>query len=184
MLMRTPHLGPRYAAFDVPLHFSKLDMKAYLKDVYNVDVLHIRSVVIQSKVQRKDPTSPYTQGALYRPPSQKKMTVQLAKPFVYPEEIKDLDPYVISHTCPNCSIGLLLTMFQMGIRQLLESDEGLRGRTTTELGLGQHPTEQAASEVHCSTSPATAQRKGQVGTNMAGIRGRHAGHGRFSNAAP
>ncbi|EXJ95820.1 hypothetical protein A1O1_00944 [Capronia coronata CBS 617.96] len=93
VLMRTPHLGPRYAAFDVPLHFSKLDMKAYLKDVYNVDVLHIRSVVIQSKVQRKDATSPYTQGALFRPPSQKKMTVQLAKPFVYPAEIKDLSPW-------------------------------------------------------------------------------------------
>ncbi|EHY52866.1 hypothetical protein ABEF92_000763 [Exophiala dermatitidis] len=93
VLMRTPHLGPRYAAFDVPLHFSKLDMKAYLKNVYNVDVLHIRSVVIQGKVQRKDAASPYTRGELFRPPSQKKMTVQLAKPFVYPEEIKDLSPW-------------------------------------------------------------------------------------------
>ncbi|EXJ84392.1 hypothetical protein A1O3_05059 [Capronia epimyces CBS 606.96] len=93
VLMRTPHLGPRYAAFDVPLHFSKLDMKAYLKNIYNVDVLHIRSVVIQAKVQRTDPSSPYSQGALFRPPSQKKMTVQLAKPFVYPEEIEDLSPW-------------------------------------------------------------------------------------------
>lgn len=90
VLMRTPHLGPRYAAFDVPRHFSKLDLRAYLKNIYNVDVLHIRSVVVQEKVTRKDPTSPYSQGALFRPPSKKKMTVQLVKPFVYPEEFKDL----------------------------------------------------------------------------------------------
>jgi large subunit ribosomal protein L23 len=89
--MRTPHLGPRYAAFDVPLHFSKLDLRAYLKDVYDVDVLHIRSSVVQSKVERKDTGSPYAQGALFRPPSKKKMTVLLAKPFVYPAEVEDLD---------------------------------------------------------------------------------------------
>ncbi|KAJ9496535.1 mitochondrial 54S ribosomal protein YmL41 [Exophiala xenobiotica] len=93
VLMRTPHLSPNYAAFDVPRHFSKLDLKAYLKNVYNVDVLHIRSVVVQQKVDRKQPVSQYTQGPLYRPASIKKMTVQLAKPFVYPEEIKDLDPW-------------------------------------------------------------------------------------------
>ncbi len=87
VLMRTPHLGARYAAFDVPLHFNKLDMKAYLKDVYNVDVLHIRSVVVQAATrnikngQSRD-----------RDPSTKKMTVQLVKPFVYPEAVDDLAP--------------------------------------------------------------------------------------------
>lgn len=91
-LMRTPHLGPRYAAFDVPLHFNKIDLRAYLRDVYNVDVLHIRSVVVQEKVKRSNPPNRYTQGHLYRPPSHKKMTVLLAKPFVYPEEIEDLSP--------------------------------------------------------------------------------------------
>ncbi|KIW60183.1 hypothetical protein PV05_00420 [Exophiala xenobiotica] len=93
VLMRTPHLSPYYAAFDVPRHFSKLDLQAYLKNVYNVDVLHIRSVVVQQKVDRKQPVSQYTQGPLYRPASIKKMTVQLAKPFVYPEEITDLDAW-------------------------------------------------------------------------------------------
>lgn len=92
VLMRTPHLGPRYAAFGVPLRWGKLDLRAYLKDVYNVDSLHIRSVVVQSKVTRKDSNSARSQGALYRPPSTKKMTVQLAKPFVYPEELEDLSP--------------------------------------------------------------------------------------------
>ncbi|KAL6248464.1 mitochondrial 54S ribosomal protein YmL41 [Rhinocladiella similis] len=93
VLMRTPHLSPNYAAFDVPLHFSKLDLRAYLRNVYGVEVLHIRSVVIQQKVKRTQPSDRYGQGALYRPPSIKKMTVQLANPFVYPEEIKDLDPW-------------------------------------------------------------------------------------------
>ncbi|KAI1610899.1 hypothetical protein EDD37DRAFT_353693 [Exophiala viscosa] len=93
VLMRTPHLGPRYAAFDVPRHFSKIDLRAYLKNVYNVDVLHIRSVVVQHKVDRKDPTDPHTQGPLFRPPSTKKMTCQLAQPFVYPEEVESLDPW-------------------------------------------------------------------------------------------
>ena len=88
--MRTSHLGSRYAAFDVPLHFSKLDLRAYLKDVYNVDVLHIRSVVIQSKIDRLKGG----RGMWFRRASSKKMTVQLAKPFVYPEEVADLNPYV------------------------------------------------------------------------------------------
>jgi large subunit ribosomal protein L23 len=90
--MRTPHLGPRYACFEVPLTFNKLQLKAYLKQVYNVDVLHIRSVVIQQKVDRTQGRYDYSQGALFRPPSQKKMTCLLVKPFVYPEEPVDLEP--------------------------------------------------------------------------------------------
>jgi len=90
--MRTPHLPPRYAAFDVPLDFNKLDMKSYLKQAYNVDVVHIRSTVIQQKVQRKPTSSPYSQGRLFRPKSKKKMTVQLVEPFIWPEPIKDLSP--------------------------------------------------------------------------------------------
>ena len=90
--MRTPHLGPRYAAFDVPLHFNKLDLKSYLKAVYNVDVLHIRSAVFQEKVDRRDGRDMYSQGRLFRPSSKKKMTCLLATPFVYPEEPEDLEP--------------------------------------------------------------------------------------------
>ncbi len=89
--MRTPNLAPRYAAFDVPLHFNKLDLKAYLKQVYDVDVLHIRSAVFQEKVDRKDGRNVYSQGQQFRPQSKKKMTVLLAKPFVYPEEPETLD---------------------------------------------------------------------------------------------
>jgi large subunit ribosomal protein L23 len=91
ILLRTDYLGPRYASFAVPLHFNKLHLKAYLKDIYNVDVLHIRSVVKQEKVQRQEGRDPYSQGPLVRPQSTKKMTCLLAKPFVYPTAPENLD---------------------------------------------------------------------------------------------
>lgn len=90
--MRTPHLGPRYAAFDVPLTFNKIDMKCYLKEVYNVDVLHVRSAVFQHSVERKPGRNQYSRGQAFRPPNTKKMTCLLAKPFVYPEEPRSLEP--------------------------------------------------------------------------------------------
>jgi large subunit ribosomal protein L23 len=97
-LYRTPHLPPKYASFDVPLWFSKLDLKSYLSSVYNVKVLHIRSTVVQQKVirDRRDvgrgvANSGY--GRLKRPMSKKKMTVELVEPFVWPEEIEDLSPW-------------------------------------------------------------------------------------------
>ena len=88
--MRTPHLGPRHAAFDVPLHFNKLDMRSYLKNVYNVDVLHVRSSITQGKIHNLQGLSRHGAPRRVRNQSEKKMTVLLAKPFVYPEEIKDL----------------------------------------------------------------------------------------------
>jgi ribosomal protein L23 len=103
-LMRTPHLAPKYASFWVPLSFNKLDFKSYLKNVYNVDVLHVRSYVQQQKVRREErQIGKFTrqgQGRLYRPPARKKMTVELVDPFVYPEEEKDLAPYVIMSLFP------------------------------------------------------------------------------------
>lgn len=93
-LMRTPHLPPKYASFWVPLWFNKLDFKSYLKNVYNVDVLHIRSYVQQQKVQQRETvgSTTTTLGKVYRPASRKKMTVELVDPFVFPEEVKDLSP--------------------------------------------------------------------------------------------
>lgn len=90
--MRTSHLGPRHAAFSVPLHFNKLDMRDYLKSVYNVDVLHVRSTITQAKLGTKNTLSKRSNGTYVRSASRKKMTVLLAKPFVYPEAIKDLSP--------------------------------------------------------------------------------------------
>ncbi|ERF71573.1 hypothetical protein EPUS_00562 [Endocarpon pusillum Z07020] len=91
--MRTPHHPPKYASFWVPLWFNKLDFKNYLKNVYNVDVLHIRSYVQQSKVEREQRPGSRTPGRLFRPQARKRMTVELVDPFIYPEEEKDLSPW-------------------------------------------------------------------------------------------
>jgi hypothetical protein len=88
--LRTPQLGPYYAKFEVPLWFNKLDTQSYLKNVYNVDVVHVRSHVTPSKKESRDP-SKGGKGGAYRTPSQKFMTVQLEEPFEWPEEIKELD---------------------------------------------------------------------------------------------
>ncbi|KAL9108465.1 MAG: hypothetical protein Q9227_006799 [Pyrenula ochraceoflavens] len=97
-LLRTPHLPPKYASFYVPLHFSKLDLRDLLLRAYSVPVTHIRSYIIQGKIWRSqspysDPNSRRSSGSLYRAPSQKKMTVELVEPFIWPEEIKDMSPW-------------------------------------------------------------------------------------------
>ena len=102
VLQRTPHLSPHYAAFIVPLWFSKLDLKSYLKELYKVDVLHIRSWVMPGHKGRHPTLNPRSQGEGYRTKSTKKMTVQLVEPFVWPAEITDLEgtEYVFSiHEC-------------------------------------------------------------------------------------
>jgi large subunit ribosomal protein L23 len=93
-LLRTPHLPPNFAQFVVPLNINKLDLRDYLLHAYGVEVLNVRSFITQRKIER---TKPGTTGLhYYRPRSIKKMTVELVKPFVYPEEPKDLSPYVSS----------------------------------------------------------------------------------------
>jgi large subunit ribosomal protein L23 len=92
-------LPPKYAAFEVPLWFNKLDLKDYLRSAYGVDVIHVRSNVTQAKVARKETSSPYTAGQLYRPASKKKMTVELVEPFVWPDPEEDLSPYAILSPC-------------------------------------------------------------------------------------
>jgi len=77
----------------VPLNINKLDLRDYLKNVYNVDVYNVRSFIVQQKLQRTRPASPGTVD-YWRPRAIKKMTVELVKPFVYPAEPEDLSPYV------------------------------------------------------------------------------------------
>jgi large subunit ribosomal protein L23 len=94
-MIRSPKLAPKYACFWVPLWFNKLDFKSYLKNVYNVDVLHIRSYVQQAKVKRNELDGRRQgHGSYFRPPARKKMTVELVDPFIFPEQAKDLSPYV------------------------------------------------------------------------------------------
>lgn len=93
--MRTPFLPPRFASFYVPLSFNKLDIRDYLNRLYGVKVLAVRSFVEQQKVTRirKDGRG---YGALRRPKSKKKMTVEMKDPFVWPETPEDMSQYVLS----------------------------------------------------------------------------------------
>ncbi|KAK2850719.1 hypothetical protein FQN49_005387 [Arthroderma sp. PD_2] len=92
-LIRTPFLPPRYASFWVPLTFNKLDMKDYMKRVYNVDVLKVRSYVEQQKVTRELPRGRQGFGTMRRQMAKKKMTIEMTEPFVWPEEPKDFAPW-------------------------------------------------------------------------------------------
>uniref|UniRef100_A0A093Y6Q7 Large ribosomal subunit protein uL23m n=1 Tax=Talaromyces marneffei PM1 TaxID=1077442 RepID=A0A093Y6Q7_TALMA len=88
-LIRTPFLPPRYATFYVPLEFNKLDMREYMKQLYNVDIISIRSVVEQQKVTRERRDGGFGHGPLRRPKSKKKMTIEMREPFVWPEAPED-----------------------------------------------------------------------------------------------
>ncbi|KAE8842781.1 hypothetical protein HRS9139_02078 [Pyrenophora teres f. teres] len=87
-LVRTPKFSPYHARFLVPLDFSKYDLRDYLYHAYNVKCFNIRSCVKQMPVRdtREQPRH------WFRPESQKYMTVELEKPFVWPET-PDLKPW-------------------------------------------------------------------------------------------
>lgn len=72
---------PQFATFKVPLHFNKLDMRDYLLNAYSVASLGVRSAVMRKPIHR----NPLTRR-VQRPPAIKYMTVELAKPFVWPKE--------------------------------------------------------------------------------------------------
>ncbi|OJJ50923.1 hypothetical protein ASPZODRAFT_21426 [Penicilliopsis zonata CBS 506.65] len=89
-LIRTPFLAPRYASFYVPLNFNKLDMRDYLKRLYGVTTVSIRSFVEQQKITRMRPLGKFGYGRWRRPQSKKKMTVEMTEPFAWPEAPKDM----------------------------------------------------------------------------------------------
>lgn len=93
-MIRKPELGRYYAHFRVPLWFNKLDMKGYLKNVYNVDVIHVRSSVSHAKRSTQSIGGGAVQGRAIREKSKKSMTVQLVDPFDWPTETKDFTEYV------------------------------------------------------------------------------------------
>lgn len=94
-LIRSPFLPPRYATFLVPLEFNKLDLKDYLKRLYNVDTLKIRSYVEQQRITRESKSPLGIAGPIRRPKSKKRMIVELVEPFVWPPAPEDSSPYVI-----------------------------------------------------------------------------------------
>ncbi|KAK3078226.1 hypothetical protein LTS18_008110, partial [Coniosporium uncinatum] len=92
ILMRTPKLSPYQAKFEVPLDFNKLDLRDYLWSAYNVHALTVRSFIQQSKV-RQDKASSTRPIARrwHRPRSRKFMTIEMERPFIWPEEPENFD---------------------------------------------------------------------------------------------
>ncbi|KAK7193471.1 hypothetical protein DPSP01_000033 [Paraphaeosphaeria sporulosa] len=88
-LIRTPNLSPYQAKFRVPLNFSKYDLRDYLYHAYNVKVHSIRSLVKQLPVRDtiKQPRH------WFRPENEKYMTVEMEKPFVWPEDPESWQPW-------------------------------------------------------------------------------------------
>ncbi|KAF2869853.1 mitochondrial ribosomal protein subunit L23 [Massariosphaeria phaeospora] len=88
-LVRTPGLSPYYARFKVPLNFSKFDLRDYLFHAYEVRCYNIRSFVKQQPV-RDTRLQPHH---WFRPESLKYMTVEMEKPFVWPADPEDWEPW-------------------------------------------------------------------------------------------
>ncbi|KAF2793048.1 hypothetical protein K505DRAFT_277675 [Melanomma pulvis-pyrius CBS 109.77] len=88
-LMRTPGLSPYHARFEVPLNFSKFDIKDYLYHAYNVKCFNIRSYV---KLQPVRDTFAQPRH-MFRPDSKKYMTVEMERPFVWPADPEDWEPW-------------------------------------------------------------------------------------------
>ncbi|KAM4060376.1 ribosomal protein [Hirsutella rhossiliensis] len=87
--LRKEHLPPNEACFQVPLRFTKFDLRDYLWNLYNVEVRKVRVYVKQQPITRR----PFTMQSYYRPQSLKVMTVELAKPFQWPDVPQNLEPW-------------------------------------------------------------------------------------------
>ncbi|KAG5937676.1 hypothetical protein E4U60_001780 [Claviceps pazoutovae] len=87
--LRKDYLPPHEACFQVPLTFTKFDLRDYLWNVYNVEVTKVRSYVKELPLSQRHPNT----RSSYRPLSLKVMTVELAKPFQWPEAPTDLEPW-------------------------------------------------------------------------------------------
>lgn len=99
-LHRTPKQPANFASFTVPLWFSKLDLRDYLFHAYDVRINSVRSYVKLQRVQQGKDI--FVHGERYakpqykrwhRPPSVKRMTVELERPFVWPEAPEDLSEW-------------------------------------------------------------------------------------------
>ncbi|KAK4067449.1 uncharacterized protein Triagg1_7629 [Trichoderma aggressivum f. europaeum] len=88
-MLRKEHLPPNEACFKVPLRFTKFDLRDYLWNLYGVEVAAVRSYVKQQPLTQRSTSS----RSWYRPQPQKMMTVELARPFQWPEVPADLEPW-------------------------------------------------------------------------------------------
>lgn len=72
---------PYQAKFIVPKSFNKLDLRDYLFHVYGLRAMNVTTQLLHAKYTRINPISPRFRG-----PQVKKMTVDMAEPFIWPEE--------------------------------------------------------------------------------------------------
>lgn len=80
----------------MPLHFNKLDLRDYLYHLYGVEVLKVRSWLIQQPPRRVylgPMGSQRSYGGTTRPPPEKRMIVELVKPFTFPAPPEDRTPW-------------------------------------------------------------------------------------------
>lgn len=99
-------------------------MRDYLERAYGVGVVSVRSYVQLQPLTRLSKDGRML-GAWRRPKSEKRMTVELRDPFVWPEEPADLSKYVYIYGSANTATRLMeniwnkiLTQLQMGERSL------------------------------------------------------------------
>jgi len=80
----------------VPLRFNKLDLRDYLYHLYGVEVRKVRSWLLQKPPHREFEETidnPRATGRWSRPPPEKRMTVELLRPFVFPAPPEDRSPW-------------------------------------------------------------------------------------------
>jgi large subunit ribosomal protein L23 len=86
-MIRNPKLPPTFASFIVPLNLNKLDLRDYLWNAYGIPVVGVRSYIQQQKIRQDKPgVERIAPRRWFRPRSIKKMTVEMARPFVWPPE--------------------------------------------------------------------------------------------------
>jgi large subunit ribosomal protein L23 len=71
---------PYQAKFVVPRNFNKLDLRDYLYHLYGLRALNVTTQLLWARWTREGPGKPR-----YRSPQIKKMTIEMADPFVWPE---------------------------------------------------------------------------------------------------
>ncbi|KAF2667695.1 hypothetical protein BT63DRAFT_456995 [Microthyrium microscopicum] len=103
ILLRTPELHPRFAKFEVPLTFTKLDLRDFLWHGYQVRALNVRSWVFQRPVQLLRPGLDKKLGIQGdhnkwgRKQALKYMIIEMDEPFIWPEMPEDMTLFDKEH---------------------------------------------------------------------------------------
>lgn len=82
LLKPSARMTPFQAQFQVPRSFSKLDLRDYLWNLYDLRALRITTQIKWSQWTR-------SRGSRFRTPQKKKMIIDMESPFVWPAEDKE-----------------------------------------------------------------------------------------------